>query len=62
MIIDIMADGQKRLGARAQSDRIIERLEEATGLSVLADGFPAVLVDDEPEEEGYEVALNLPGS
>ena len=54
-IISIMQDGQARFGARAQSDRIIERLEEATGLSVLADGFPEALVDDEPEEIGYEV-------
>ena len=54
-IIDIMTDGQKRYGPCAQSDRIIERLEEATGLSILAPGFPAVLVDDEPEERGYEV-------
>lgn len=54
-IIDIMRDGQRRYGARAQSDRIIERLEEVTGLSVLADGFPRELVDDEPEEPGYEV-------
>ncbi len=55
LIIDIMADGQRRYGERAQSDRIIERLEEATGLSILADGFPTELVDDEPEEEGYEI-------
>ena len=55
LVIDIMSDGQRRFGERAQSDRIIERLEAATGLSVLADGFPTVLVDDEPEEEGYEV-------
>ena len=55
LIIDIMADGQRRYGERAQSDRIIERLEEATGLSILADGFPTELVDDEPEERGYEV-------
>ena len=54
-IISIMHDGQARFGARAQSDRIIERLEQATGLSVLADGFPEALVDDEPEEIGYEV-------
>ena len=54
-IISIMQDGQARFGARAQSDRIIERLEHATGLSVLADGFPEALVDDEPEEIGYEV-------
>lgn len=55
MIIDIIADGQRRYGARAQSDRIVERLEEATGLAILAPGFPETLVDDEPEEEGYEV-------
>ena len=55
LIIDIMKDGQKRYGERANSDDIIRRLEEATGLSILADGFPAELVDDEPEEKGYEV-------
>ena len=54
-IISIMADGQRRFGERAQSDRIIERLEEAIGLQVLADGFPEELIDDEPEEEGYEI-------
>jgi 3-hydroxyisobutyrate dehydrogenase len=57
-VIDIMSDGQKRYGERAQSDRIIERLEEATGLSILAPGFPDDLVDDEPEEQGYEVRPN----
>ncbi len=55
LIIDIMSDGQRRYGDRAQSDRIIERLEEATGLSILADGFPTELVDDEPEGLGAEV-------
>lgn len=55
LIIDIMTDGQKRYGEKAQSDRIIERLEDATGLKILADGFPQELVDDEPEERGYEV-------
>jgi hypothetical protein len=55
LLIEIMSDGQRRYGERAQSDRIIERLEEATGLSIRADGFPDILVDDEPEEEGYEV-------
>ncbi len=32
LMIEIMRDGQNRYGERAQSDRIIERLEEATGL------------------------------
>ena len=55
LMIQMMTDGQARYGVRAQSDRMIERLEEATGLSILADGFPQELVDDEPEERGYEV-------
>jgi len=54
-LIEIIADGQRRYGERAQSDKIIERLEEATGLQVLAPGFPSELIDDEPEERGQEV-------
>ena len=57
LIIDIMTDGQKRYGERAQSDRIIERLEEATGLSILAEGFPLELIDEELEERGKEVVV-----
>lgn len=56
-VIRIMKDGQARYGARAQSDQIIERLEEAAGVSVLADGFPTELIDDEPEERGHEVTI-----
>jgi len=55
MMIDIFRDGMARYGARAQSDDIIRRLEEATGLAITAPGFPADLIDDEPEEPGYEV-------
>ena len=55
LMIEIFKDGQKRYGARAQSDDIIRRLEEATGLDITAPGFPAEMVDDEPEERGYEV-------
>ena len=55
LMIEIFKDGQKRYGARAQSDDIIRRLEEATGLDITAPGFPAEMVDDEPEEPGYEV-------
>jgi 3-hydroxyisobutyrate dehydrogenase len=44
LLIDIMSDGQRRYGERAQSDRIIERLEEATGLSASAPrDFPTFL-------------------
>lgn len=59
VLIDIMRDGEERFGPREWSPNIIKRLEEATGLSILADGFPADIVDDEPEEAGYEV---VPGN
>lgn len=57
LMIEMMKDGQRRYGERAQSDRMIERLEEATGLSITAPGFPQELIDDEPEEPGYEVVV-----
>ena len=55
LMIDMVDRAIAALGPRAQSDRMIELLEQATGLEVRADGFPAELVDDEPEEPGYEV-------
>ena len=55
LMIEIFQDGVDRYGWSAQSDDIIKRLEEATGLSITAPGFPAEMVDDEPEEPGYEV-------
>jgi len=55
LMIEVFRDAMTRLGDRAQSDRIIERLEQATGLDVTAPGFPAEMIDDEPEEPGYEV-------
>lgn len=58
MLIDIFKDGAARYGDRAQSDDIIRRLEEATGLDVTAPHFPPELLDDEPEEPGYEVGAS----
>ncbi len=55
LMIEIFEDGIKRYGDRAQSDDIIRRLEDATGLDITAPGFPAEMTDDEPEEPGYEV-------
>ena len=55
LMIRIVEDGIARYGERELSPNIVRRLEEATGLSILADGFPPEMVDDEPEEEGYEV-------
>ena len=55
LMMRIFADGIARYGERELSPNIIRRLEDATGLSILADGFPAEMVDDEPEEPGHEV-------
>ena len=53
----IFEEGQERYGPRELSPNIIKRLEEMTGVEVLAPGFPAEMLDDEPEESGYEVLV-----
>ena len=53
----IFKDGEQRYGSREFSPNIIKRLEEALGANVLAPGFPAEMVDNEPEEPGYEVTV-----
>ncbi|WP_350335787.1 NAD(P)-dependent oxidoreductase [Coralliovum pocilloporae] len=55
MLKAIFLDGQERYGPRELSPNIIKRLEETTGLDIRASGFPTEMVDDEPEEPGYEV-------
>jgi 3-hydroxyisobutyrate dehydrogenase len=55
LLIEIFKDGIARYGESANSPEIIKRLEEKTDLDILAPGFPSVMIDDEPEEVGYEV-------
>lgn len=55
LMIELFRDGEARYGSREYSPNIIRRLEEMTGLDITAPGFPADIVDDEPEEPGYEV-------
>lgn len=55
MIVQIFEDGIAKYGERELSPNIIRRLEDATGLSILAPGFPPEMTDDEPEAPGYEV-------
>ena len=57
LMVSIFDDGIARYGPRANSDDIIRRLEEATGLDITAPGFPAEMVDDEPEAPGAEVPV-----
>ena len=55
LMIEIFQDGVERYGPREWSPNIIRRLEDETGLEILAPGFPAEMTDDEPEAPGYEV-------
>jgi 3-hydroxyisobutyrate dehydrogenase len=55
LVLGIFNDGQARYGARERSPNIIKRLEEACGVKVLGEGFPAQMVDHEPPATGYEV-------
>ena len=57
LLIEIFKDGITRYGPRELSPNIIKRLEDPTGLDVRAPGFPAEMVDDEPEEPGYEIVV-----
>ena len=54
-LVKILREAIDTYGPRANSPSIIRRYEEPTGLDIRADGFPAEMVDDEPEEPGYEV-------
>ena len=56
-LIEIFKDGQEKYGPREWSPNIVRRLEDITGEKLLAQGFPAEILDDEPEEEGYEVIV-----
>jgi 3-hydroxyisobutyrate dehydrogenase len=58
LIVDIFKDGEKRYGSRELSPNIIKRLEEIADVEVLGNGFPSEIIDDEPEEDGYEVIIN----
>ena len=57
LLISIFADGIERFGPKELSPNIIKRLEEATGLDIRAAGFPAEIIDNEPEQTGYEVIV-----
>jgi 3-hydroxyisobutyrate dehydrogenase len=55
LVLGIFRDGAARYGLREHSPNIIRRLEEACGVRVLGEGFPAQMVDDEPKVPGAEV-------
>ncbi len=55
LIVRLFKEGEANYGPREFSPNIIRRYEEPLGLKVLGTGFPDEMVDDEPEEPGYEV-------
>ena len=54
-LVEMFRAAVETYGPRELSPNIIRRYEEPTGLDIRAPGFPAEMVDDEPEEPGYEV-------
>ena len=55
LVLSIFRDGERRYGPRELSPNIIRRLEDACSVRVLGEGFPATIVDDQPEAVGHEV-------
>ena len=58
LLIEIFEDAQQKYGPREWSPNVIRRLEDLTGLDILADGFPAEILDNEPERIGEEVVVS----
>ena len=54
-IVEIFKDGQKKYGSRAWSSMIVKRMEDLNNINFRAKGFPDELIDNEPEEKGYEI-------
>jgi 3-hydroxyisobutyrate dehydrogenase len=59
LLIDIFKDGEERYGSREWSSNIVRRLEDACDTQIIASGFPAEMVDDEPEVSGIEVVARV---
>ncbi len=57
LLVRIFQDGVKKYGKREWSPNIIKRLEEVCGVDIRAPGFPAEMIDDEPQGVGYEVKV-----
>ena len=54
-IVEIFKDAQKKIGSRAWSSMVVKRLEDLNNINFRSNGFPEELVDNEPEEKGYEI-------
>jgi 3-hydroxyisobutyrate dehydrogenase len=54
-ILDIFKDAKEKFGSRAWSSMVVKRLENKYNIDFRALGFPEELIDNEPEEKGYEI-------
>ena len=54
-IVEIFKDAEKKFGSRAWSSMVVKRLEDLNNINFRSNGFPEELVDNEPEEKGYEI-------
>ena len=55
LVLSIFKDAARRYGPREHSPNAIRRLEDACGVRIVGEGFPAQMVDHEPKVPGYEV-------
>ena len=55
IVLNIFKEGQKKYGSRAWSSMVVKRLEDACNTNLRAPGFPAELIDSEPETKGAEI-------
>ena len=55
LVLNIFKEGHKKYGSRAWSSMIVKRMEELNNTNFRAEGFPSELIDNEPEEKGYEI-------
>ena len=62
LLAEIFRDGAERYGPQAWSSMIVKRHEDACDAALRAPGFPAELIDEEPEEPGGEVRVPAAGS
>jgi len=54
-VLNIFKEAEKKFGSRAWSSMVVKRLEDKYNIDFRALVFPEELIDDEPEEKGYEI-------
>jgi len=55
LVLDIFKDGHKKYGSRSWSSMVVKRLEDNCKINFREKGYPDELIDNEPEEKGYEI-------